>query len=176
MINDVVSTQRQRHLEETRVSGASRHEQLLLEHKSGGGCGGGLVRRGVGAGDLVVTELGSQASVFVVRESNDIIFVARRRRFAVVVEVWPGARGKVGEHLFEEVVMGIGWVKVRVELVVVIIHLRVLDLVGGVVVVKVLKRNLRRVQERVDSLHFSATGLHNYKKCLKQKGMSEREI
>ena len=43
---------------------------------------------------------------------------------------------------------------------VVIVHVSILDLV--VVVVEVfLERDLRRVGEGVDSLHFSTIGLHN---------------
>ena len=170
----------------------------MKDKGGGGGLGGGR-----GAADLVVAELGGQAGVFVVREGY-ILGARRRRFVgevmgldvdAVVVEgmvrvpqglVWvevrPGAGGKVREHLLQEVVVGSG-VEVRggcgvVELVVVllvlvvIVHVRVLDL--SVVVVEVLERDLRRVEEGVYSLHFSATGLHNRPK-LERERERERE-
>lgn len=70
-------------------------------------------------------------------------------------EVRPGARREVGEHLVEEIVMEVG----------------LLDLV--MMEMKILKRDLRGVQEGVHSLllllHFSATRLHNHPRRRRRK-------
>lgn len=140
-------TERQGHLKKARIGGSSGREKLALKHQSHGLGGDGLGSGSGGGRDLVVAKLVIEV------ESGGIIVVVigggggggieRVVPEGLGVEVRPGARRKVGEHLVEEIV-----VKVRLW-----------DLV--------VKRDLRRVHGggggRVDSLlHFGGAGLHSH--------------
>ena len=120
-INDVVGgTQRKQHLNQTRLAGTARHEELLLEHDGNdGNCGGGLSS----ARNLVVMELGSEGGRVMVELVRNIVVRVRQWYFdgevsglevprGFGVEVKPRTRWDGRENLLQEVIVGVVGVEV----------------------------------------------------------------